>query len=58
MKKADKEKLIKKEISTHGKTWCGATCQTFSPTAYRQMRIEGLSAKKVQRDYDLCHAFR
>ncbi len=48
---------IEKEIKNHSK-WCSPICQTFLPREYRIARLGGNSAKTVQRDYDLCHAFR
>lgn len=57
MKSAKWEEQVLNEIKAHG-TWCSKDCQTFSMTEYRLMRLEGLTAKKVQADYDLSHACR
>lgn len=58
MKSAKWEDQVLNEIKAHGETWCNKDCQTFSMTAYRLMRLEGLTAKNVQADYDLSHAVR
>ncbi len=49
---------VEKEINDH-KNWCSSNCDTFLPQCYRSHRIiDGMSAKQVQKDYDLCHVFR
>ncbi|MDO8676263.1 MAG: hypothetical protein Q7K16_01280 [Candidatus Azambacteria bacterium] len=49
---------VEKEIKNH-LIWCSPRCDTFLPQAYREERmIRGHSAASVQKDYDMCHAFR
>jgi len=50
-------KIVEQEIKDHH-IWCGPKCQTFLPSAYRQARLNGATAKSVQGDYDSCHVFR
>lgn len=51
-------KQVEQEIRNHP-IWCSHDCGTFSPEAYRRARmIDGISAERVQDNYDLCHMFR
>lgn len=50
------DETVEQEIKDHS-LWCSDRCQTFLPSAYREMR-EKYSAEEVQSDYDLCHVFR
>lgn len=47
---------IDQEIADHP-NWCSPRCRTFIAEEYRRWRGK-YSADIVQRDYDLCHAFR
>lgn len=51
------DKKIDEEIRNH-KKWCSKKCDEFLPEAYRSARLQGLSAKMVQKNDDLCHIFR